>query len=88
MPSNTAVMIELGVEERAQMEAWSRRRTSAQALAQRSRIVLLAAEGLTNLQIAEQLGVHRTMVTRWRIGLPSTDWTAWSMSRGPGGPGR
>ena len=48
------------------MEAWTRRRTSAQALAQRSRIVLLAAEGLTNTAIAERLGVHRPMVTKWR----------------------
>jgi transposase len=66
MPSNTAVSIELSEGERVQLEAWSRRRTSAQALAQRSRIVLLAADGLANREIAEQLGVHRTMVTRWR----------------------
>ena len=66
MPSNTAVPVELSDGERAQLEAWSRRRTSAQALAQRSRIVLLAADGLTNGEIAEQLGVHRSMVTRWR----------------------
>jgi transposase len=66
MPSNTAVMIVLSEGERVQLEAWSRRRTSAQALAQRSRIVLLAAGGLANREIAEELGVHRTMVTRWR----------------------
>ena len=40
MPANVAVAIELS-EERAQLEAWTRRPTSAQALAQRSRIVLL-----------------------------------------------
>ena len=39
---------------------------SAQALAQRSRVVLLAAEGLNNTQIAERLGVHRPMVRKWR----------------------
>jgi len=66
MPSNVAITIELTGEERAQLEAWSRRRTSAQALAQRSRIVLLAAEGLKNTEIAERLGVHRHMATKWR----------------------
>ena len=52
MPSNVAVAIELSDQERLQLEAWTRRRTSAQALAQRSRIVLLAAEGLKNTEIA------------------------------------
>jgi transposase len=66
MPSPVAVVIELSDEERAQLEAWARRRTSAQALAQRSRVVLLAAEGLKNTEIAERLGVQRAMVTKWR----------------------
>src|SRR5690349_7204011 len=66
MPISTAVPIELSAEERAQLESWARRRTSAQALAQRSRIVLLAADGLKNVEIAQRLGVHRPMVTKWR----------------------
>ena len=66
MPSNVAVGIELSDEERAQLEAWTRRRSSAQALAQRSRVVLLAAEGLKNTEIAERLGVSRNMAMMWR----------------------
>ncbi len=66
MPSSVAVAIELTEEERSQLEAWMRRRLSAQALAQRARIVLLAAEGKTNTEIAGELGVHRPMVTKWR----------------------
>src|SRR5919107_543168 len=66
MPSSVAVQITLSGEERAQLEAWARRRTTAQALAQRSRIVLAAADGLKNTQIAERLGVGRPMVTKWR----------------------
>jgi transposase len=66
MPISTAVWIELSADERAQLESWARRRNSAQALAQRSRIVLLAAEGLKNTEIAARLGVHRPMVTKWR----------------------
>jgi transposase len=66
MPSFIAVSIELTESEREQLESWSRRLTSAQALAQRSRIVLLAAEGLRTGQIAEQLRVHRNTVAKWR----------------------
>src|SRR3954449_6510637 len=66
MPDPVAVQIALSEDEREQLEAWSRRRKSAQALAQRSRIVLLAAEGLTNTAIAQRLGVYRPMVSKWR----------------------
>jgi transposase len=61
-----AVLIELSDDERVRLEAWARRRTSAQALAVRSRIVLAAAEGLNNTEIAQRLGVHRPMVRKWR----------------------
>jgi transposase len=66
MPLSTAVEIVLSAEERAQLESWERRRSSAQALAERARIVLAAAEGLTNADIARGLGVHRGTVTKWR----------------------
>jgi transposase len=66
MPSPTVVPIELSVEERDQLEAWSRRRTSAQALAVRSRIVLAAADGLNNTEIAARLGIHRNVAGKWR----------------------
>ena len=66
MPPNVAVEIVLSDEERGQLEAWTRRRTSAQALAQRSRIVLAAADGLKNTEIAEQVGVSRNTAAIWR----------------------
>jgi transposase len=66
MPPNVAVGIELSDAERVQLEAWTRRRTSAQALAMRSRIVLLAAEGVKNTEVAERLGVSRTTARVWR----------------------
>src|SRR3954465_6558571 len=66
MPPNVAVAIELSDQERLQLEAWTRRRTSAQALALRSRIVLAAAEGLKNTAIAERLGINRAMAAKWR----------------------
>jgi transposase len=66
MPSSAAVAIVLSEQERGQLEAWARRRTTAQALALRSRIVLLASEGLTNTEIARRLGISRPPVTKWR----------------------
>jgi transposase len=66
MPGPVAVKVVLSAKEREQLESWTRRRTSAQALALRSRIVLAAADGLTNGEIAERLGVSRPMVTKWR----------------------
>jgi transposase len=66
MPTPVAVGIELADEERARLESWARRRSSAQALALRSRIVLLAAEGLKNTQIAERLGIDHATVRKWR----------------------
>jgi transposase len=66
MPSFVAVPIELSDSEREQLESWSRRWTSAHALAQRSRIVLLAADGLRTGEIAARLGVHRNTVAKWR----------------------
>ena len=67
MPSPVPTRIELTDDERAQLEAWTRRRSSAQALALRSRIVLLAADGLNNTEIAERLGDQRSARSRkWR----------------------
>jgi transposase len=66
MPISTPVQIEVSEQERAQLESWARRRSSAQALAQRSRVVLLASQGLNNTEIAARLGVHRAMVRKWR----------------------
>jgi transposase len=66
MPSLSVVSIELSDAEREQLESWSRRWTTAQALAQRSRIVLLVADGLRTGEIATRLDVHRNTVAKWR----------------------
>jgi len=66
MPSPVAVKVVLTDAEREQLQAWSRRPKSAQALALRSRIVLAAAEGLGNTQVAQRLGVKRGTVQKWR----------------------
>src|SRR6266508_4315366 len=66
MPSPRAVEVLLSDEEREQLRGWARRRTSAQALAQRSRIVLAAAGGKSNSEIAAEMGITRGMAAKWR----------------------
>jgi transposase len=66
MPNPVAVVIELDEAEREQLERWARRRSSAQALALRSRIVLAADAGLSNTEIAGRLGIAHASVRKWR----------------------
>jgi transposase len=58
--------LSLSDEERGKLEQWARRPKSAQRLALRSRIVLACASGLTNTQVALQLGVTKPTVGKWR----------------------
>jgi transposase len=53
-------------EERATLTRLSRRAKSSQALALRCRIVLACAEGLSNLEVSQRLGVTRPTVGKWR----------------------
>ena len=53
-------------DERATLERWARRPKTAQALAQRARIILACATAPTNGAVADRLGVTRQMVGRWR----------------------
>jgi transposase len=66
VPTPYAAEIVLTTDERAELEGWARRRTSAAGLAMRSRIVLAAADGGTNTELAERLGLSITTVRRWR----------------------
>src|SRR3984885_3321129 len=66
MPSPIAVEVVLSDEEREQLESWARRPKSAQALAQRSRVVLAAAEGLKNTEISQRLSLDQKTVRKWR----------------------
>jgi transposase len=56
----------LAAQERSTLQRWARRPSSAQALALRCRIVLACAEGVSNSQVARELGVARSTVTKWR----------------------
>ncbi|WP_125043874.1 IS630 family transposase [Streptomyces chrestomyceticus] len=52
--------------QRAVLEGWVRRRTTAQALAQRSRIVLECAEGRSILEVSRRLRIAPDTVRTWR----------------------
>jgi transposase len=59
------VSLTLGAEQREQLQAWSRRAKTAQALAMRSRIVLLAADGLSNTEIARRQNCSLPTAGKW-----------------------
>jgi transposase len=61
-----ATQIELTSEERAELAALVRSKLTSVRLALRARIVLLAAQGMQNTEIAAQVGVGRVQVSRWR----------------------
>jgi transposase len=56
----------LTVNERETLERWSRRPKTAQALAQRARLVLACADGRSNTAVAAALGVSKPTVGKWR----------------------
>jgi transposase len=66
MAKGKASVIALSSEEQRELESLARRRSTGQALALRARIVLAAAKGGHNGVIAEQLGIIRGTVGKWR----------------------
>jgi len=62
----TASVTELTDEQRQQLQRWARSSTVSVRLARRARIILLAAEGMDNHQIAGEVSVGRIQVGRWR----------------------
>jgi transposase len=70
--------IELSDEQRTTLEAWANGRKSQVRVAERARVVLLAAEGKQNLEIAAILSISVQKAARWRWrflakGLPSLE---------------
>ena len=61
-----AAKIELSRAERGKLATWASSRSTAVRLRERARIVLMAAEGMTNKAIAAELGTDANKVGRWR----------------------
>ena len=73
MPYRVPTVLELSDAERAELEGWARRRKMAQVLGLRARIVLRAAEGLSNTAIADELdsATHTVGKRRGRLARPA-----------------
>ena len=60
-----AVPINVSDDDRTQLLSWSRGRSTPHRLVLRSKIVLVASEGMQNKQIAGELHSHKHVVTKW-----------------------
>lgn len=63
--------IQLTLRQQALLQRLIRRRSAPQQLVCRSRLILLAAQGLNNSQISQHVSLYRGQVRRWR-----TRWLA------------
>lgn len=61
-----AVSITLTKDERVTLQRWARGRRTAARLVLRAKVVLLAAAGRLNKEIAAELGTYPNVVGRWR----------------------
>ena len=88
MPSRGRPVAEVNLtdEQRETLTRWSRRAKSSQALTLRSKIVLAAAEGLSNTAIAQKLGCHAVTVGKWRSRFVAGGLDGLSDEPRPGAP--
>ena len=63
---NVARAVVLSGEQREQLESFAASRSLPHAQVERAKIVLKAAEGMQNIQIAEELSTTRETVGKWR----------------------
>ena len=72
--------------DRELLESWTRSSSIRAGLAQRARIVLLAADGVSNTEIAELVGVSRPTVIAWRDRYDSSGMQGLHDEQRPGRP--
>ncbi len=66
MPRRSPYVIELSPEERGALERMAAKYSSPYREVMRAKIVLYAAEGLSNEDIASRLDLPRQVVSKWR----------------------
>lgn len=66
MLGRPAIQVVLDRETRQALEEFVRRRLAPQQLVLRARIILLAADGKSSTEIADELAITREMVGLWR----------------------
>ncbi len=66
MPRKSPYTLTLSAEQRAELEARARKYTLPYRDVVRAKIVLMAAEGFDNDEIAARLDTRREIVSKWR----------------------
>jgi hypothetical protein len=66
MPRRSPYQIALTAEERAELETLARKYTAPYCAVVRAKVVLFAARGLGNDEIARRLDLPRDKVSKWR----------------------
>ena len=66
MTRKSPYVLDLTVDQRRELEARARRYTSSYRDVVRAKIVLMAAGGLDNDEIAARLDTSRVIVSKWR----------------------
>src|SRR5512132_4573294 len=82
----TAVQLTVSDPDAMTLGRWARSTSVPAGLAMRARIVLLAAEGHTNTQIASLVGCSRQAVVRWRGRYGRHGLGGWTTSPAPADP--
>ena len=80
--------LELREGDRSRLSSWTRSSTVKAGLAQRARIVLLTADGVSHTEIADRVGVSRPTVTSWRRRYEKSGIDGLHDERRPGRPRR
>jgi len=83
-----AARLDVRGKDKRQLRSWSRSSGIRAGLAQRARIVLLAAEGVSNTEIASRVGVSRPTVVQWRARYAQGGVAALADRARPGRPRR
>ena len=71
--TSEATVVTVSAQQRSVLERLVRSRTVAQHVGERCRIVLVSAAGATNIEQAEEIGVDRQRVRRWRVRWASAE---------------
>ncbi len=66
MPRKSPYVLDLTAEQRRQLEERARKYTLSYRDVIRAKIVLMAADGLSNDEIAARLDTRREVVSKWR----------------------
>lgn len=66
MPRRSPYTILLTVDEKDELEAATRKYTSPYCDVMRAKVILLAAQGLSNKEIGHRLDLPRQIVSKWR----------------------